>query len=94
MGWVGVHRCSNRRSVLATGRSVYRGLKRCIMCVELALVWHDQSKVMRAKMVEGETSKNPVVRSLYSAVLRNLDFSREQGRVSTAAEGIRFGFCG
>lgn len=45
-------------------------------------------------MVEGETSKNPVVRSLYSAVLRNLDFSREQGRVSTAAEGIRFGFSG
>lgn len=47
-------------------------------CVELELVWHDYSKIMRAKMVEGETSKNPVVRSLYLAVLRNLNFSREQ----------------
>lgn len=47
---------------------------------------------MRTKLVEIETNKNPVIRSLYCTVLRNLNFSREQGKDFSKGKVIRFGF--
>lgn len=57
------------------------------MRVELEVLWCRQSKITRATIVGIETSKNPAVRSSYSTVLRNLSFSREQGKDFSKGKG-------
>lgn len=60
-------------------------------CVQLEVAWHSWSKIMGTKLVETETSTNPHTRSLYAAVLRSLNFSREQGKDFSKGKGDQIG---
>lgn len=88
VGW----RYVNRKNILAKGNDTHRGPGQFVIGAELEVVRHNWSTAMRTKLVEIETNKNPLMRALHCTVLKNLNFSTEQGKDFSKGKVIIFGF--